>query len=183
MDYLPGNTPGVVKSTYGGRGKAPVTHSVSRPRALGPETSPWFWNPYRCEVRFAPDDFRKRLKELHPDTEITWNPINERWQVWARSPKLQTPHCSGWRLLFINWDMDHAYMPLDERVFARLYQVDQTVNGGRAYMDRIVAEFERDQVKKRKDLQQDAIDRAMPYWEHSQIKNIGKGNKFATYLA
>jgi hypothetical protein len=74
-------------------------------------------------------------------------------------------------------------MPLDERVFARIFQVDQPSNGGRAIWTGLSRSSSGIRRKRRADMQQDAIDRAMPYWEHSQIKNIGKGNKFSTYFA
>jgi hypothetical protein len=179
MDYVPGNTPGVVRSTYGSQGKIPVTHTIQHPKPLGPEYSPWFWHPYNVAVRFAPEEFRKRLHAIDTSLEVTWDPMKERWLVWALAPKVR----HGWRLLFIHWDSQHNYLPLDERVFARIFQVDSAKNGGKRYFDRIVEEFERDQRKRRAEMRQDAIDRAMPYWEHSQIKNIGKGNKFSTYFA
>lgn len=157
---------------------------IAKPTKKGPEYNIWFWNPGKPTVQRAPEWFTKKVHEVDESLEVTWSPIAERWLVFARADHFRTAVCAGWRLLFVHHDENHAYMPLDERLLARLYLIDATRNGGsKAYFARIVAEYERDQEKSRKDRQQDAIDRAMPYWEHSQIKNIGKGNKFSTFFA
>lgn len=182
MDYQFGNTPGVVSSTYGSRGKTPIKQTISKPKSVGPEHNIWWWNPARPVVQLAPEWFREKVKEIDGSLEVTWSPLAERWLVWIKAENFRTPICAGWRLLFVHHDENRQHLPLDERLLARLYLIDSTRNGGsKAYFDRIVSEYERDQVKQRKDRHQDAIDHAMPYWEHSQIKNIGKGSKFATY--
>lgn len=184
MDYQFGNTPGVVQSTYGSRGKTPVSQTISRPRKLDPEYNIWWWNPSRPIVKLAPEWFRAKVKEIDESLEVTWSPLAERWLVFARAEHFRTPVCAGWRLLFVHHDENKQYMPLDERLLARLFLIDSTRNGGsKAYFERIVSEYERSQAKGRKDRQQEAIDRAMPYYEYSQIKNIGKGSKFATYFS
>lgn len=185
MDYSFGNTPGVVKSTYGSQGRSeqfgvPIAKKVVK----GPEYNLWYWSPSNVAAQFAPDWFRKQVKAIEADIEVTWSPIAERWLIWIRDPKVQNKLCQGWRLLFVHHDEDRQYLPLDERVMARLYLIDATRNGGsRAYFARIMAEYERDEAKKRENLRQDAIDRAMPYFEYSQIKNIGTGSKFSDYFA
>lgn len=158
---------------------------IAKPVALGPEHNPWYWNPYRPGVLFAPPSFTKRFKEeMGEELEITWNPIQERWQLWSRSPRMQNPICSGWRLIFIHNGPKGEYLPLDERVYARLYSCSAQVHGSaRAYFDRICNEMERDREKRDRQSTQDAIDMAMPQFEYSKIKNIGNGSKFADYLA
>lgn len=170
--------------TIQSRKTAPFQQRVSKPKALGPEHNVWFWNPNHPSVRGAPDWFRLKLREMGEELAITWNPINERWQVWARAPKIQHPICSGWRLLFIHQDADGQYLPLDERVFARLYAASVMAHGSaKAYFTRVVEEIQRDKERRERKNLQDQIDMSMPFFEHSQIKNIGKGNKFATYHA
>jgi hypothetical protein len=162
----------------------PFRIPVAKPKKLGPEVNPWFWNPNNPSVRTAPESFLRRLSELGNDLAITWTPIQERWLVWAKAPRIQNPICQGWRLLFIHNGPDGEYAPLDERVFARLYASSVYEHGSaKQYFARIQAEMERDRERKDARQRQDAIDIAMPYWEHSQIKNIGKGNKFSTYFA
>lgn len=158
---------------------------IARPRTLGPEHNPWFWNPARLGVRLAPEDFRQRLHDLGEELEVTWNPVTERWQVFARTPRIQHPICQGWKLLFVH-HLDGAYLPLDERLFARLYAASVLTHGSaKEYFNRIVAEMERDEERKNARQRQDAIDIAMPFWEHSQIKvsmcGESSGSKFSTY--
>lgn len=163
--------------------------TIAKPAKLGPETNPWYWNPNHPSVTFAPDSFRKRLKaEMGSELEVTWNPITEKWQVWSRAPKINHPICQGWRLLFVHQGSQQQYLPLDERVFARLFQASVHEHGSaKAYFNRVVDEMERDLVKKDERLKQEAIDQAMPYFEHSKIKvamrGKSNGSKFSTYFA
>ena len=122
------------------------------------------------------------------ELEVTWNPINQRWQVWARSPRLIHRICQGWRLLFIHSGPAGEHLPLDERVFARLYHASADKHGSaKAYFDRICREYERDREKQAKRDLDDQIDMSMPFFEHSQIKVSGfgksSGSKFSTYHA
>lgn len=164
----------------------PFSQRINRPTAIpSPETNIWYWNPNHVGVKLAPDWFMKKLKEVGEELSCTWNPLTERWYLWTKAPKIQHKICQGWRLLFVNQEPDGSYLPLDERVFARLYLASSMSQNETAvqYFDRIVAEKQRDDEKRRKQNVQDQIDIAMPFWEHSQIKNIGKGNKFSTYLS
>lgn len=158
---------------------------IAKGEKVGPEVNPWWWNPSRFAANRAPEEFMGRLKaQMGDELEITWNPIIERWQIWSRFPKMNHPLCQGWRLLFIHNDRFGNYMPLDERVYARLWSASADQHGsGKAYFERIKREYERDEELKNKRLTQEAIDQAMPYFEHSQIKNIGLGSKFSTYHA
>jgi hypothetical protein len=162
------------------------TFKVALPKGkrLGPEYNPWWWNPNRGSVAFAPTWFMEKLREVGPELSCTWNPIKERWQIWAEKPRMQNPICSGWVLLFVVQNEDGSYRPLDERVFARLYEASAMKWGnGKAYFEAIVREKERERERREKNRLQEQIDMAMPFWEHSQIKNIGKGNKFTRYHA
>lgn len=158
---------------------------IAKPtQKLGPEHNPWFFNPNRCEVKFAPDWFRDKLRELdgYEDLSVTWNPILERWQVFSRAPKISHPICSGWRLLFIHNGPSGEHLPLDERLLARLYHASASAHGdAKKYFDRITQEMVRDKEAREKKNLNDQIDMSMPFFEHSQIKNIGKGSKFTTY--
>lgn len=157
---------------------------IARPKVPGPETIPHYWHPYRAGVKMAPDWFRAQLDAFDEGLAATWNPIIERWMLWIRRPNAKHPICWGWQLLFIHRGPSGEYLPLDERVFARLYHASSRAWGdGRKYFDRIAAEYQRDHEMSERKRRQDLIDEAMPIWEHSQIKNIGKGNKFSTYHA
>jgi hypothetical protein len=120
------------------------------------------------------------------ELEVTWNPINQRWQVWSRAPHINQPVCQGWRLLFIHNGPQGEYLPLDARVHARLWASSAMAHGnGKNYFDRIVSEMERDKAKREAKSVQDTIDLAMPSFEHAQIKVSGfgksSGSKFSTY--
>lgn len=160
---------------------------IAKPKGLPPEANVWYWNPNRIGIRLAPAWFRKRLhEEFDPDLEVTWAVIHQRWLLWVRHPKINQSVCQGWRLLFVHQSADHQYLPLDERVFARLVNASVDRHGSaKRYVERIVSEFERDRELTEKRQAQEAIDFAMPYWEHSQISVSGygksNGSKFSTY--
>src|ERR1051326_126391 len=86
-----------------------------------PESSFWYWNPNRVGIKFAPDWFREKLHEIDKDLEVTWSSYHERWMVWVKQPRLISKLCSGWLLMFPVRDLDGSYLPLDERIFARIY--------------------------------------------------------------
>lgn len=171
--------------SLGNRRVNPFTMPLSKPKPLPAEANPWFWNPNRFGVQSAPDHFLKKLKEMGEELAVTWNPINERWQLWARTNRVNQPICQGWRLLFIHNGPDGGYLPLDELVFARLYDASADKHGsGKAYFERIVQEMARDKERRDKQSTQDTIDLAMPSFEHAQIKvgyGPSNGSKFSTY--
>ena len=167
---------------------APFRVPIARPHTIPPpEANPWWWHPNRCGVTFAPDSFLQRLRELGEELSITWNPLSQRWQVWARAPRIQHPICQGWKLLFVHHDRHGNYLPLDERLFARLYDASAAKHGdAKRYMQRIQDEWERDKAKREAQFTQDTLDITLPYYDYSQIKVSGcgpsNGSKFATYL-
>lgn len=152
---------------------------VNQIKKLGPEFNNWYWNPYRAGAIEAPAYFRKQLREVDPDNliDIRWNPIREQWGVFYRKPALQHPICSGWVLLFMV-----APTALDERVLSRLYEASAAKWGnGRQYFAAIQREMEREEEARQKARRQEAVDLAMPFWEHSRISTAGKGSKFSEY--
>lgn len=162
---------------------------ISKPKPLDPETNPWWWNPNRAGVREAPAWFLKRLRsEMGEELSITWTPLQQRWLVWAKTPRFQNPICTGWRLLFIHQGPSGEYLPLDERIHARLYHASADKHGnGKRYFQRLVEEMERDRAKRAAKDHQDLIDSAMPSFDHAQIQVSGfgksSGSKFSTYHA
>lgn len=157
---------------------------VARPTPKGPETIPWWWNPNNVYATQAPSWFRDKLEALDPNLAVTWNATTARWQLFVRAPKVQHPLCRGWRLLFVHHDGEGGYLPLDERIFARIYAIDARHQGdAKQYFERVVSEMERDKARAEAAHLQESIDIAMPHYEYSQIKNIGQGNKFSTYFS
>jgi hypothetical protein len=159
---------------------------IVKPEKLGPEYNPWFWNPNRGSFKSAPLSFQERLSQIDTNLAVVWNPIMERWQVWDRCPRIEHPLCQGWRLLFIHKDVDGSYLPLDERVFARLWACSADMNGsGLQYFDRVASEMARDKEKAEAKSKQDSVDHAMESFDHSQIKvhmfGPSNGSKFSTY--
>lgn len=155
---------------------------IAKPTQVGPEFNPFYWNPNRVGAIEAPQWFRLKLREVDPDRliDVRWNPVRERWGVFYKSQRINHKVCQGWMLLF-----SVAPRELDERVLARLYLASaQKWGGSRQYFDAIQREFEREQERKERRLNQDAVDRAMPFWEHSRIQvGYGKssGSKFSDY--
>ena len=166
--------------------KTPVGNRAGR---LGPEVNPWFWNPNRIGARPAPDWFQAKLREVDPDghIDIRWNPIRERWAAFYKKPNFSHPICQGWQLLMIVEEPgSHAYMPLDERFLAALYQASgRRWGNAKEYFLAIEREMERERDQREARQRQDAIDLAMPSFEHSQISvamnGPSNGSKFADY--
>lgn len=157
-------------------------------RVLGPEHNVWYWNPNRAGIQTAPEWFKEQLSKLGDELAVTWNPINQRWQVFSRAPRINHPVCQGWKLLFVHNGPSGEYLPLDERVFARLYAASVHEHGSaKAYFSRIVSEMERDRAKSEQNDLNDTIDIAMESFDHSQIKVSGfgksSGSKFSRYHA
>lgn len=151
----------------------------SKPKPLSPEVITWYWNPNRAGMRFAPKHFRDRLKQFDPELECVWNGHTERWQIFMRDLKIQTKICAGWKLLFPVQDADHNFMPLDERVFCRLFEASaQRWGSGKQYWGRIEAEMERDKEKAEKDRKEDVKSTAGDYFNHLQpsVSMFGPSN-------
>lgn len=162
---------------------------VGKPsKQLGPEWNDWFWNPNRVGAGEAPAWFKLRLREVDPDgfVDIRWNPVRQRWVAFYRKPNFQHPLCQGWTLLMKIEGPRGEFMPLDERTLAALYAASGRKWGdGKRYFDAVEREILADKERKEKARTQEAIDVAMPSFEHSQIsvamRGKSSGSKFADY--
>jgi len=148
------------------------------------EESLHFWHPNRFGVRFAPTDFRDRLQRMHPDLDVTWHPLKERWLVWYRRPRIE----QGWLLLFVAEDSQHRYVPLDERILAACYEQSGFKWGsGKAYWARIEGEAERDQAYRDAAREQNLDDAGSDHWNHTKIQismcGHSSGSKFVNHHA
>lgn len=167
------------------RPRQQFTQAISRPgKALGPEYNPWFWNPANVygSPRVAPSDFTKRLREIGEELAVTWNPITSRWQVWARADRVQHKICRGWKLLFVHQDENRQFLPLDERLFARLYSASAMEHGSaKQYFNRVVSQMAADEAARERASVDDSTERGWDLMKYKQIKNIGSGSKFVNY--
>ena len=164
---------------------APFKQTPVRPKALPPEYNNWYWHPNRGSVRTAPDWFMAKLKDVDPDglVRITWNPIRERWQVFARDYKVQHPICWGWKLLFVV-EQDGEYVPLDERTLAKIYERSGRKWGNLyEYWLKVEQVIERETARAEKNRHDAVGDTSGDYYDYMQIKNIGKGSKFTQFHA
>lgn len=166
------------------------THVGDRSGRLGPEVNPWYWNPNRVGALPAPDWFQRKLREVDPEgfVDVRWNPVSQRWAAFYRKPNFQHKLCSGWQLLMKVEYPDGSYMPLDERLLAALYNASGRKWGnGKEYFLAIEREIEREREMREAARTQEAIDLAMPAYDHSQIKvamrGKSSGDKFSTYHA
>ena len=162
---------------------------VKKGQVLGPEFMPHYWNPNRIGARKAPAWFMEKVDRDFADIEIVWNPINQRWQVFSKAPKMQHPLVSGWRLLFVHNGANGEHLPLDERLLARLESIDMHKQGGVGkYFDRILQEMQREKEAKKKQYDQDTMDLMIERgWDHSRIqvsmRGKSNGSKFSDYHA
>ncbi len=159
---------------------------VAKPEKVGPEHMPHFWYPGLAGIRTPPESFKESLEAFDKDLRVTWNPIRERWQVWMPSPTVKFRLCPGWKLLFIHSGPSGEYLPLDDRLFARLYHASQAKWGtGKRYFERLAAEMDRDREKAEQESRQDTQDRGIDFWKTTQISvsQFGKsnGSKFSEY--
>lgn len=147
---------------------------VAKPKRLGPEFNSWFWNPFNVSVRLGPDDFRRKIKEIDEKYEVTWNPVTERWLVFARDPKINHPICRGWKLVFVV-ELDGEYVPLDERTLAKAW--DRSVRkwgSANQYWERIESEIWREREKRDAEKKDVVGYSAGEYYDYLQPK-VGYG--------
>lgn len=163
--------------------------ATQKPREASIETLPVFWSPRLAGVRGPEEAFRAKLSAFDSTLAVTWNPHLERWQLWVKDPRVTYPLCAGWRLLFIHNGPSGEHLPLDERLFARIYSCSAAHLGGisgKQYFNRIVSEMERDKARSDAEFAQESRDRAGEVWDHAQIKvgyGPSSGSKFSTYHA
>lgn len=166
---------------------APFTIPLNKGPKLGPEYNPWYFFPNRVIYSKLPDEsFRRKLHEIDPDLEASWNPIKHRWAVWMRDVKMNHPACQGWKLLFWNETDTKEYLPLDERTLAKIYDRSaRKWDNAKRYFDRIESEMERDRNKAQADTDAYWREAAGDYWNHTQIqvsmRGESKGSKFSEF--
>jgi hypothetical protein len=122
-----------------------VRVEVAKPTSLGVESNPWFWNPGLFGIKLAPESFRDKIHAIDRDLEAAWNPILERWAVFFKTHQVTHPICRGWRLLFFVQDENKQFVPLDERVLAKCWDVSGRKWGSsKQYFDALQRESIRD---------------------------------------
>lgn len=167
-----------------GRGRRPgFSTPVTSPKAADPETNPWWWHPSRPGVPSGPQWFSRELDQVDPDLAVTHNRLTGRYQLFTKAPKLANKVCWGWQLLF-------SFHPAEigAPVLARLFEASARKWGSaRDYFLAIEREMAREQAAIERQSAQDALDMAMPSFEHSRIqvamRGASNGSKFADYHA
>ena len=164
--------------------RVPVAHQTPPPI----EEELQFWHPQRFGVTFGPKGFRKKLKGVHSDLDVTWHPIQHRWLVWYRRPRIANKLCPGWMLLFVVEDSQQRYVPLDDRALAAVYEQSGFKWGsGKKYWARIEEEAQRDHAAR--DNERDNLVEAIgsAHWDHTKIQvsqcGHSSGSKFANHHA
>ena len=152
------------------------------------ETELKYWHPNRFGVRFAPEPFRSDLKAVHPDLDVTWHPVKERWLVWYKRERVQHHLCPGWLLLCVVEDSDNNYVPLDARTFAAVYEQSGFKWGsGKAYWARVEQEAQREKTAADADREQHLVDVGTDRWDHTKIqvsmRGPSNGSKFLRHHA
>ena len=165
-----------------------IALTPARPTPPSVDTALHFWHPNRFGVQRAPTAFRSRLPALHPDLDITWHPARERWLVWYKRPRVQHHLCPGWLLLFVVEDSNHNYVPLDERIFAVIYeQSGFKWENGKQYWARIESEAQRERERGDATREQHIEDVGAGQWDHSKIQismcGPSSGSKFVNHHA
>lgn len=177
MGRLPGRT---------GRMAVP-TQKAAAP--LPREALDQYWHPDRPGVEQAPADFRRELAAMHEDLACVRPPgrapllyKRRAWLVWYRMPRVTHPLSPGWWLLF-PWESPwHEALPLDNRVFANLYLRSRKLFPNAVqYFDKCMADVEREKQAREKSVRAETGARGRELYGFHQIKNIGRGNKFALH--
>ena len=168
----------------GGTGRrTPVSQTISKPKALGPEHNPWFWNPYNVSAVRAPKAFMEKIRSVDPEgtLDVIWNPIRERWGVFMKSRAINHPICRGWKLLFLV-ELNGEYIPLDERVLAVLYERSGRRYGNLwEYWIKVEQALDRDRERVEATNRQATMDAAGDYYDFMKVKNYGSGSKYSQY--
>jgi hypothetical protein len=153
-----------------------VSQPIARPWTPGEDSNPWFWNPGRIGLQHEPQWFRKLLDENgHQDISCVWNRNSERWQVFARSPRVQTKICQGWRYLFPVQLRNGAYAPLDERTLAKIFLLDGVrVGDGNHFIDRVASEMKRDKERAEQRDEIDTRDSTGEFFDYT-LPKVGYG--------
>lgn len=154
-----------------------VGHGV--PALVGPEHNWHFFHPGRVDALHAPEYIMREVKEIDPRLDVIWHPVKQRWGCWCVNRDITFPMCAGWQLVF-PWEVNGEFMPLDNRFLAMIYARSPRVWGSALkYWQRIEDEVIGDRKRADKQRANDTNDMAADYWDYRQIKNIGRGSKFA----
>ena len=152
------------------------------------ETELKYWHPNRFGVELAPQRFRDDLQSVHPDLDVTWHPVKERWLVWYKRPRIQHHRSKGWLLLFVVEDSGGQYVPLDTRALAACYEQSGFKWGsGKKYWARVEEESQREQMERDADREQLLSDVGSDRWDHTRIqvsmRGHSSGSKFVNHHA
>lgn len=173
----------------GGKGPA-FGQAINIPKVAPRESLEVYWHPNRAGVEPAPEDFARRLTEMHPDLRCcrppTHAPLGKApaWILWYRRDRITHPLSPGHMMLFA-WRNPHTGEPepLDERVFAVLYASSALKWGtGANYFKRCIeqrmadekASRERAYENHRKAKQRELL-------RSRRITTAGTGSKFARH--
>ena len=148
---------------------------------------PHYWHPDRAGVEMCSDDFAEQLRDIYPDLRACRPPAGapirqRRWAVWVRKPAVTHALCPGWLLLF-QWPPEpYRPIPLDNRVFANLYQISaKRFGNAQRYWEACERERQKLKDSKQKRFMGETMDRAKDHHKSLQISSAGKGNRFALH--
>lgn len=68
-----------------------------------------------------PSHIVERLKAFNPELRLRWNGGICRWELWRGDPVFRG---SSYIVKVWEYEQDHSYKPLDQRLFAWLYEAD-----------------------------------------------------------
>jgi len=156
------------------------------PRTALSSVPAWWFHPGRPETRSRTPDpiFQRKLDQDFPGIHVNWHPLKQRWQVWTRSNRVQTPYCRGWLLLFTLEDEQGDYVPLDERTLVVIWDRSARRWGnGKQYFNRIESEIAHEKRLRAAAHDDERDYKAGEYWDYTKIKNIGSGSKFTRHHA
>ena len=153
---------------------------------------PFWYNPANPQVRMfrkPPAAFMRRLFHVNPDLPVTWDPVLERWCVWAIYKKKRLPWWmrpgrgqdgpGGWWIIMVLEDQDgNPIDVLDNRTLATLFFTNQekyrSAGQGAVMVERALLEEEQRNLREDRE---DAEDEAGEQYDYMAIKNYGQGNK------
>lgn len=163
-----------------------VATPITKPKALAPETSWNFFHPNRVDARYAPAEFRAKVHAIDANLDVVWHPIQERWCVWVRNPRITHWMCKGWQMLFPVRYPDGRFMPLDERTLAAIFDRSARKWGnGVEYWNRIQDEIRHDRQQGIKNREAMIGQQARDRFDFAQIKvsmaGPSSGSKFTTH--
>lgn len=182
--YLPPKERAIVQS----RPKATAALPVERPREDPDVLPPWFWNPGNPMATHLPASvslsrYREVLaaiKKIDRNIGLTWHPDRHIWQIWYYKPGFTPtmPWTNGWVMMKeLEPFRDTAY------ILAVVKYMDMAARG--ISLKKLHDQRRQDRIDQRRRAREQRMARdeqiAGEVYDHTNIKNIGKGSKFATY--